>query len=128
MGTGFAKRIFQVAAGWGFFILTLGYGAYLLGIEGATIDTDRPELIHGFFLITLAFQVVFLIIASDPVRYRIFMLAAMIEKFPFTLVSILLFMNGQAPAVAAVLGLIDGALGLLFVIAYFLTGKETGAD
>lgn len=128
MGVIFAKRVFQVAAGWGFFILTLAYGAYLLGIEGATIDTDRPELVHGFFLVTLAFQVVFLIIASDPVRFRMFMLASMIEKLPFTLVSILLFTNGQAPMAAAVLGLIDGALGLLFMIAYFVTGREAGAD
>jgi hypothetical protein len=128
VGVIFAKRVFQVAAGWGFFILTLAYGAYLLGIEGATIDTDRPELVHGFFLVTLAFQVVFLIIASDPVRFRMFMLASMIEKLPFTLVSILLFTNGQAPMAAAVLGLIDGALGLLFMIAYFVTGREAGAD
>jgi hypothetical protein len=124
----FAKRVFQIAAAWGFFILTLGYGAYLLGIEGATIDTDRPELVHGFFLATLAFQVVFLIISTDPVRYRLFMLASMFEKLPFTLASLLLYSNGQAPMTAAVLGLVDGLLGLLFAVAYFVTANEAGAE
>ena len=124
----FAKRVFQVAAVWGFFILTLGYGAYLLGLETATIDTDRPELVHGFFLVTLAFQIVFLIIATDPVRYRLFMLASIFEKLPFTLASFVLYTNGQAPQIAAALGAIDGVLGILFAAAYLLTKSEAGAD
>jgi hypothetical protein len=124
----FAKRVFQVAGIWGVFILTLAYGAYLLGIEGATIDTDRPELVHGFFLVTLAFQVVFFIIATDPLRYRLMMLAAMLEKFPFTLATLALYSTGQAPSIAAVLGLIDGLLGTLFAIAYLLTDRLAGAQ
>jgi hypothetical protein len=124
----FAKRVFQIAAFWGIFILTLGYSAYLLGVEGATVNTDRPELVHGFFLVALAFQIVFFIIASDPLRYRMMMLAAMIEKFPFALATLALYSTGQAPPMAAVFGVIDGALGILFAIAYFLTDRIAGAE
>jgi hypothetical protein len=122
----FAKRIFQIAGIWGFVILSLGYGAYLIGFEGATIDTDRPEFVHGFYLVTLAWQVAFLFIATDPVRYRPLMLAAMLEKFPFTLAVLLLYSNNQVPGTVLALGLIDGVLGMLFSIAYFWTDPGSG--
>ena len=121
MAIAFAKRAFQIAGIWGLVILSLVYGAYLLGLEGVTFDTDRPDIVHGFFLVTLAWQVAFLLIATDPVRYRPLMLAAMLEKFPFTLAVLVLYANGQVPQTMLVLGLIDGLLGVLFSIAYIWT-------
>ena len=128
MAVGFAKRVFQIAGFWGLFVLSLGYGAYLLGVEGATIDSDRPDIVHGFFVVALAWQVAFLFIATDPQRYRPLMLAAMLEKFPFTLAVLALYANGQLPTTMLVLGLIDGALGALFSIAYIWTDPATGVE
>ena len=121
MAIAFAKRAFQIAGVWGLFVLSLVYGAYLLGLEGVTFDTDRPDIVHGFFLVALAWQVAFLLIATDPIRYRPLMLAAMLEKFPFTLAVLVLYANGQVPQTMLVLGLIDGILGALFSIAYIWT-------
>ena len=41
---------------------------------------NRPEFYYGFAGLCLAWQVLFLVIASDPVRYRPAMLPAMLEK------------------------------------------------
>lgn len=128
MAVTFAKRAFQVAGLWGLFILSLVYGAYLLGVEGVTFDTDRPDIVHGFFLVTLAWQVAFLFIATDPIRYRPLMLAAMLEKFPFTLAVVLLYVSGQVPETMLVLGLIDGVLGVLFSIAYIWTDPASSPE
>ena len=128
MGIAFAKRAFQIAGIWGLLVLSLVYGAYLLGLEGVTFDTDRPDIVHGFFLVALAWQVAFLLIATDPVRYRPLMLAAMLEKFPFTLAVLILYANGQVPQTVLVLGLIDGILGVLFSIAYIWTDPASVAE
>ncbi len=128
MAIAFAKRAFQIAGVWGLLILSLVYGAYLLGLEGVTFDTDRPDIVHGFFLVALAWQVAFLLIATDPVRYRPLMLAAMLEKFPFTLAVLALYANGQVPQTMLVLGLIDGILGVLFSIAYIWTDPASVAE
>jgi hypothetical protein len=117
----FAKRVFQIAGAWGLFILTIAYAAHFLGGEEWAVVTSHPQYVHGFFLVTLAWQVAFLIIATDPVRYRLLMLAAMLEKFPFTLATILLYAAGSVPAIALVIGLIDGVLGVLFAAAYIMT-------
>jgi hypothetical protein len=124
---GFAKRVFQIAGIWGLFILSIAYAGYLLGLEGATVDTARPEIVHGFFLVTLAWQVAFLLIATDPLRYRPLMLVAMLEKFPFTLAVLVLYANGQVATTMLVLGLIDGVLGALFVAAYLRTDPSRQA-
>jgi hypothetical protein len=123
----FAKRVFQIAGIWGIFILSIAYAGYLLGLEGATVDTARPEFVHGFFLVTLAWQVAFLLIATDPVRYRPLMLAAMLEKFPFTLAVLALYASGQVAVMMLALGLIDGVLGALFVAAYLRTDPSRQA-
>jgi len=124
----FAKRVFQIAGIWGVFILSIAYAGYLLGLEGATVDTARPEFVHGFFLVALAWQIAFLLIATDPARYRPLMLAAILEKFPFTLTVLVLYANGQVSIVMLVLGLIDGVLGTLFTIAYLRTNPSRQAS
>jgi hypothetical protein len=117
----FAKRVFQAAGIYGIVAVALGYGAYFLSGEAGTAYADRPEYVHGFFLVTFAWQIAFLIIASDPVRFRLLMLAAILEKFPFTLAAMLLYAAGQVPATILAAGLIDGALGVFFAIAYIAT-------
>jgi hypothetical protein len=121
----FAKRVFQVAAIWGIAIVVLGYAAFLLGLGGeeAAVITNHPEYVHGFFVAVFAWQIAFLLIASDPARYRLLMLAAMLEKFPFTLATLILYANGAVAEPVLVFGLIDGALGLLFYAAYVVTGR-----
>lgn len=122
----FAKRVFQIAAVWGILIVVLGYAAFLTGIAGpaAEIFTNHPEYVHGFFLAVFAWQIAFLIIASDPVRYRLLMLAAMLEKFPFTLATLALYANGAVDELVVFFGLVDGVLGLLFTAAYVVTGRD----
>ena len=44
---------------------------------------NRPEFYYGFAGITLAWQFMFLVIASDPVRYRLAMLPSLVEKASF---------------------------------------------
>ena len=123
----FAKRVFQAAGIYGAVVILLGYVAYLLGFgdEASVVVTNRPEFVHGFFLVTFAWQIAFLIIATDPVRYRLLMLAAMIEKFPFTLAVLLLYAQGETTAMFLTLGLIDGLLGVLFGVAYVMTDDST---
>ena len=69
----------------------------------------------------IAWQIVFLIIASDPLRFRPLMLAALVEKFPFVISSVLLIVNGRTAITFAVPVAIDFILGLLFLTAFIKT-------
>jgi hypothetical protein len=124
----FAKRVFQVAGIWGIAIIGFAYAAYFIGGDDWSVVTSHPQYLHGFFLVTLAWQVAFLLIATDPVRYRLLMLAAMLEKFPFTLATLLLYAAGDVPVSVLAAGLIDGVFGVLFSIAYIVTDEPAEAE
>jgi hypothetical protein len=124
----FAKRVFQIAGIWGLAIIAFAYGAYFFGGEEWSVYTSHPQYVHGFFLVTLAWQVAFLLIATDPVRYRLLMLAAMLEKFPFTIATLLLYAAGDVPVQVLAAGLIDAVFGILFSVAYIMTDEPAEAE
>lgn len=75
-------------------------------------------------IVGLAWQVAFLIIGRDPVRFRPLMIAAMIEKFGYVSVLSALWARGALPfAQASVCGP-DLLLGWLFVVAFVKTGRD----
>lgn len=81
----------------------------------------HPEYFYGFIGVAAAFQVVFLTIALDPVRYRLFMIAAVLEKLSFSLATVILFNAGRLAANVLVFGMMDLALGVLFAAAFLKT-------
>ena len=85
---------------------------------------NHPEFFYGFAGVTLAWQVMFLVIASDPVRYRLAMLPAMLEKIGFVVAIFVLYAMSRVPAVWLGAASMDGSLFVLFIVAYLRTPRE----
>lgn len=118
----FAKYTFLIAGIYG--IATL-LPQYFLE-EKNSLDfppaITHPEYYYGFIGVTLAFQVVFLLIASDPVRYRpLMLLSALLEKIPFTVAVFVLYAAGRVNQMMLGFALVDFAWAGLFLFAYFKT-------
>lgn len=86
--------------------------------------TNRPEFYYGFVGVCLAWQVMFLVIGSDPVRYRPAMLTAMLEKASFALAIPILYAVGRVTAVWMCFAAMDATWLVLFVAAFVRTPKE----
>lgn len=117
----FAKRVYFIAG-----VLGLVMLAPMLFAEGYINRENPPEITHpeffyGFIGVGLAWQVVFLIIASDPLRYRPLMFASLIEKFSFVGACVVLHLAGRIPAQSVAPSLVDLVLGSLFVVAIVKT-------
>lgn len=121
----FAKRVFLGAAIYGLIVLLPQY--FLEDKTGRDFPPaiTHPEYYYGFVGVAVAWQIVFLIISRDPVRYRPIMLAAILEKASFGLPAIALYVTGRLSGQMLAAGLIDLTLGVLFVLAYKRTGAET---
>ncbi len=78
----------------------------------------HPEYFCGFAGVGIAFQVVFLIISLDPIKYRRLMIPSMIEKFSFSGANLVLFPHQRLAKEVVPGTLIDGILGLLFLASY----------
>ena len=77
----FAKIVFWVAAIWGLLVLTPLFFIFdLIGRQDPPPVT-HPGFYYGFVTVGLAFQFIFAVIATDPVRFRPIMIPAVFEKF-----------------------------------------------
>ncbi len=89
---------------------------------------NRPEFYYGFAGVTLAWQVMFLVIGADPVRYRAAMLPAMLEKAGFAVAVPILYAADRVAGVWLGFAAMDATWLALFVIAYVRTPKEPTRD
>ncbi len=81
----------------------------------------HPEDYYGFIGVAVAWQLVFLVMSRDPIRYRALMIPSMVEKAAFGFPAVVLFAQGRLSAATLGAGLIDMTLGVLFAIAYLKT-------
>ena len=118
----FARWVFTAAGLYGLVVLTP-----FLFVEAQVAAPARqlahPEYFYGFLLVALAFQLLFLMIGRDPVRYRPLMIVSVIEKLPFGLVVPALWLQGRVVAPVVVFSSIDLVWGLLFAVAYARTPR-----
>jgi hypothetical protein len=119
-----ARVIFALAGVYGLGVLLPMY------FERARVETAYPpaithhEFYYGFVGVGLAWQVAFLIMATNPARYRPLMLAGILEKLTYGLaVLALAFQNRVAGAIMA-FGTVDLVWAALFVVAYLRTPSQ----
>uniref|UniRef100_UPI002628B23A hypothetical protein n=1 Tax=Ferrovibrio sp. TaxID=1917215 RepID=UPI002628B23A len=70
---------------------------------------------------SLAWQLAFLIISTDPARYRLLMLPSIVEKVTWVGAVALLFLAGRVPATTFYISLADGLFAILFLLAFLRT-------
>lgn len=84
----------------------------------------HPEFFYGFIWVAIAFQFVFLVIASNPIKYRQLMLVSLIEKFPFLITVIILNVQARVGWQMLAAGSVDGFWGVMFLISYLRTRSD----
>ena len=117
----FARIVFWIATVWGVLVLAPLYFMFdLIGRQDPPPIT-HPAFYYGFVSVGLAFQLVFLVIARDPVRFRSMMLPSMIEKFGGGSAFVALYLRHRLTSGDLALGCVDLLFGALFLAAFFKT-------
>jgi hypothetical protein len=78
----------------------------------------HPEFFYGFICVAVAWQVLFLIVSRDPVRYRPMMIPAMLEKMGFPIAVLVLYLQGRVSPTIFIPASLDLVLLVLFIAAY----------
>ncbi|SFH81912.1 hypothetical protein [Planctomicrobium piriforme] len=120
----FARYVFLLSGIYGLLVLIPQY--FMEGIFNGMNPPaiTHPEFYYGFIGVALAWQIAFLIMSRDPLRYRPLMLAAVVEKFSFGIAAIVLLAQGRIPDMMFGAAMFDTFLGCLFIAAYVVTGQE----
>jgi hypothetical protein len=64
----------------------------------------------------------FLLLSTNPVRYRLMMIPSMFEKVVFVIPVVILYYQNRVSPVIVGVSLVDLLFGVLFLIAYIKTG------
>jgi len=124
----FARRVFLAAGIYGLIVITPQFFLESKTSRDFPPPITHPEFYYGFVATALAWQVVFLMIGSDPARYRPLMLvAALIEKFVFGAAVPVLYAQGRVSGLMLFFAGIDVLLGLLFLESWRRTKPAPAA-
>src|SRR5262252_1201294 len=80
---------------------------------------------YGFIDLGVAWQILFLLIARDPIRFRPAMIPCVIEKIPFGIGTISLYLAHRVSVEVTVLSCIDLLLAALFIMSFVKTGAAS---
>ena len=121
----FARRVFLLAGAVGIlFVFPMYFLETRIG-QSLPPPIAHPEYFYGFIGVTLVWQILFLVIAFDPIRYRPLMLVGILEKVSYGLAAPMLFGAGRVPLATFTTGLIDLAFAVLFAVAYGKTPSQS---
>jgi hypothetical protein len=121
----FARRVFHIAGIYGLVVLLPQY--FLEGRLGRDYPPpiNHPEHFYGFIGVATAWQVAFLIIARDPMRYRLMMLPGILEKLSFGVAALVLLAQGRLARTVVAFGVLDLIWAVLFAWAFVKVGRHT---
>jgi hypothetical protein len=81
----FAKIAFRIAGIYGLLVLVPPLFLEARYGHDHPPPVTHPEFFYGFFAVAIAWQILFLILAADPLKYRAMMIPAMLEKLGYPL-------------------------------------------
>src|SRR5262245_14669657 len=87
----FARTVFLLAGIYGLVVMLPQYFLENKVGRDSPPAITHPEFYYGFIGVTIAWQVLFLVISRDPVRYRPTMIPAILEKAGFVIAITVLF-------------------------------------
>ena len=117
----FAKFTFVGAGIWGIAVLTPLYWLFDLTGRSYSSPTDYPHFFYGFLSVAMAWQIAFLVIGSNPARYRPLMIPSMLEKLGHVGGVAVLYGNARISVADAQAAIPDLLLAILFMIAFAKT-------
>lgn len=120
----FARIVYYIAGIYGIIALFPQYFMEAKIGQDSPPAITHPEFFYGFVGVGLVFQLVFLIMAGNPQKYRPLMPVSVLEKLSFGVPTLILYLQNRLAPPLFVAGLIDLSFGALFMVAFLKTAKE----
>ncbi len=120
----FSRWVFRIAGVYGLMVLVPHYFLESHIAAEAREQFTHPEFFYGFLGIGIAWQIAFLIIAHDPLKFRAMMIPSVLEKFSFAGAVTVLYLQHRIAVEMFAAGMVDLLLGVLFIVAWLRLARE----
>ena len=117
----FARFAFIGAGIWGMVVLTPLY--WLVDVTGRSYPApaDYPHFFYGFLSVAMTWQLAFIVIGSNPSRFRPLMIPAIVEKLGHVAGVAVLYQHRRISTIDAQAAIPDLVLAVLFIVAFART-------
>lgn len=119
-----AKWIFRVAGIFGLLVMAPMIFAEKAIEQMMPPAVNHPEFFYGFVLLNVCWQIMYLFLATDPVRYRPMMIPAFLAKATGVVALTWLSLQGRISSQWTVTIIMDGTFALLFLVAFWASRLE----
>ena len=117
----FARVVFLIAGIYGVTILApIYFMEGRIGRESPPAIT-HPEYFYGFLGPGLSWQILFLMLSRDPLRYRAMILPSVLEKVSYGTALVILFAQHRLLLSVLTISSVDWIFAALFIAAYVAT-------
>lgn len=120
----FAKRVFLISGIYGLIVVLPLYFLEEKTGRDYPPPITHPEYYYGFVGVTAAWQILYLMISTDPIRFRPLMIPPMLAKSSFVVAVTILFFQGRVSSTMVGASMIDLLLVVLFLVSYLRTPKQ----
>ena len=96
-----------------------------LAFAEKVMAVKQPEFYYGFVFLDIAWQILYLFIATDPVRHRPIMIPAFLAKSSGTVALTWLYLLGRVPSQWIAIGTVDGVFAVMFLVAFWTTRNDS---
>lgn len=117
----FARRVFIAAGIWGLLVVPPLFFLYDRVGRDTPPPITHPEYYYGFAAVTTVWQIAFLVIASDPARFRPLMPVAVLEKAGWLGALAVLYAQRRVAISVLPFGVVDMVFGGLFAVSFVRT-------
>ena len=122
----FARIVFLVAGIYGLLVMLPLYFMEAQTGRDYPPPITHPEFYYGFVGVGVAWQLAFLVISRDPLRYRPLIIPSIVEKASFGIAVAVLYLQQRASSFMLAAAMADSILGVLFIIAWVATSNREG--
>ena len=96
-----------------------------LAFAEKVMAVKQPEFYYGFVFLNICWQILYLFIFLDPVRYRPMMIPAFLAKSSGTVALTWLYLLGRVPSQWIAIGAVDGVFAVMFLVAFWATRNDS---
>jgi len=120
----FANWTFRIAGIYGLLVMIPIAFAEKLMEQMMPPAVNHPEFFYGFVLLNICWQVVYLFLAQDPLRFRPMMAPAFLAKASAPCILLWLVLQGRISSQWILTAVIDGVFAFLFLAAFLTTRRK----
>ena len=107
-----ASRVFLIAGIYGLIVLVPQYFTEVKTGRDYPPAITHSEFYYGFLGVAISWQIAFLFISRDPLRYRPMMIPSILEKITFGVAVVFLFLQQRTSSMTLSFAIVDSPSSL----------------